>query len=657
MALPTSATWNLADFDSTTIGSLLSLGPGDLTITPGVLPYFTYSSDLTVLSAESADGVEASLVFNTAVPSRFTIEISARFPKMPHDTGDLASARAGITIADSTGRGVSIYFATTGVAVSRVDDFGSVTALPDTTSTTQEIASEFRTIRVAVDSTLGRAYVYIGDAAGVTPEIRYIIPVEPTPPGISDLFEVFVLGRPAEPSKMEIVALRLASDLVIPNFPPTAVAGPDRVSPVGQAVRLDGRASFDIEGAALGYLWRVFDVPYGSAYGVDKSTGATTDDGDTDGVTTVLSFTPNSLPAWVTDGDVLVIAGIRAVINAVDNPGGTLSVTQDVIPDSLGASPFRIIRQSLLSEADTETPYFLPDAPGIYRFELIVTDGESASEPSEVLASIVSSRAPLGEEPDVSPIWKGLGDDWGFVENRGVFEEAWKGAAQILAGRMLEVWQHHYNYSLRDAQRVFQRKWLAYRSLIEETDPTEVEISVRYGSISAGQEFEVSTPTVTGNTLVFEYPNGSDPSATTTTSVTLTGDTVYQIVADVNAALIGSGIRAYGHGIRSIAPSCLHSGTGSTVDDGDSDGFTAVFDFPALSLPSWAFAGDTLVIPDVGRFEITTVNNPGGSRLWWVSRYPTIWGRPYSSSSGAAGCPSRRTVHSASRRRRLQPLI
>lgn len=553
-------------------------------------------------------------MFNTAVPSRFTLEISAKFPKMPHNMGDLPKRRAGITLADSTGRGVSVYFATTGVAVSRVDDFGSVTALPDTTETTEEISTETRTLRVAVDGALGRAYVYIGNADGVTPEIRYIIPVEATPTGVSDTFKVFVSGLSAEPSRVEISALRLASELVIPNFPPTAIAGPDRVGPSGQAIRLDGRASFDIEGAALSYLWRVFDVPYGSVYGVDLSSGTTTDDGDADGVTTTFGFTSGSLPAWVVAGDVLLIAGVRAVILSVDNPGGQLVVTQDVVPDNLGGAPFRIIRQSLLIASDTETPYFVPDTVGIYRFELVVNDGESDSEPAEVLASIVSSRAPFGAEPDVSPIWKGLGDDWGFVENRGVFEEAWRGAAQILSGKLLEVWQYHYNYSLRDAQRVFQRKWLAYRTMIEETDHSSVVISARHGSIQAGHAFEVSIPAVTGETLVFEYPTGETPESVASTVVVLTSDALPQIISDVNVALAGTGITAYSHGIRTTAPTCVHSGTlGSTTDDGDGDGFTATFSFPAMSLPSWIGAGDSLVIPEVGRYTVATVNNPGGS--------------------------------------------
>lgn len=105
MALPTSTTWNLADFNESTIGSLLSLGPGDLTITPSVSPYFSYNADFTILSADSRDGAVAQLDFNVGIPARFTVEFEVRFPSLPHNMGDLARRKLGVTVADDAGRG------------------------------------------------------------------------------------------------------------------------------------------------------------------------------------------------------------------------------------------------------------------------------------------------------------------------------------------------------------------------------------------------------------------------------------------------------------------------------------------------------------------------------------------------------------------------
>jgi hypothetical protein len=609
MALPTSSIWNIADFNESTIGSLLSLGPSDLTITPGVVPYFSYNDDFTILTSDSRDSVEAKLDFHVAIPARFTIEFEARFPFMPNNLGDLAHRRVGFTVADDAGRGISIYFATSGVAVSRVDDLGSVSALPDTTETTEEINTQFRTIRVAVDSALGRAYVFISSGETTGLELRYILPVEQTPPSVIDTFRLFAKGLATEPSSLELRTLRLAADLVIPNYPPVANAGPDRVAPVGSSVRFDGRASYDLEGAALTYQWQAIDAPTGSQYNAENGSGMTVDNGDADGVTDTLSFPPNALPAWISPGDVLLIASVRGIVATFNNPGGVLTVTTDVIPDNLHGSPFRVIRQSILVGANTETPYIVPDVQGLYRFQLVVNDGEISSEPAEVLANIVGARAPFGVEPDLSPMWKALGDEWRFIEGRGVFEEVWRGVAQIFAGKLLEAWQYHYNYSIRDAQRTFQKKWVAYRTLITETSPDTVTIKPRYGLIRSNFMFETAAPSVIGQTIVVEYFTGGTPTELATATITLTGNTLAQIVTDLNSGLAGTGIIAYPFAVRQDNPLVKYDGTGgSTVDDGDGDGVTVLFSFPPASLPSWVSPGDTLCVGGV-RATIATVNN------------------------------------------------
>lgn len=608
MSLPNTPTWNLADFSGAALGGLLSLGTGDLTITPTASPYFTYNDSYTILSARSADGVLAVLDFNAAIPSRYTVEMVVRFPEMPHNFADLETRRVGITVADDAGRGVSIYFSSTGVAISRVDDFGSVTALPETNDTTEEIGTAFKTIRVAVDSSLGRAYVMIGNSEGVTPEVRYVIPVEASA-SLIDVFKVFTKGLPAQPSRIELRALRLASGILIPDLPPTADAGPDRVAPVGQSVRFDGRSSFDIEGAPLTYSWIAFDAPFGSAYAADNSSGFTVDDGDGDGFTSLLSFTPMSLPEWVAVGDILRIQSGRYVISGFDNASGLIT-TSETIPDNLGGTPFRVIDQSMLVGADTETPYLVPDVQGIYRVGLVVNDGESDSEMAEVLASIVGARAPMGIEPDVSVMWKALGDEWNAIDKKGVFEEAWKGVTQILGGKLLEVWQHHYNYSLRDAQRTFQRKWQAFKTLIVETSPSTVTMSPRYGSVGATYAFEYGTPAVTGGTLSFTYHDSA--TTTSTVDVVLTGNTPDQIVSDVNAALSSLGIVAYTYGVRRDSPLYRFGFGGTSTDDGDGDGFTDTLSFTPGGIPSWVTDGSVLLVGSE-RFVVATADVAGGS--------------------------------------------
>lgn len=613
MALPTTSVWDLVDYDESTLGGLLSASPSDVAVTPSVTPYFHYDTNFTTLYAESVDGVEAALSFNVPIPGRFTLELLVRFPAMPHNTGDLSRRKAGVSIADDASRGASIYFASTGLALSRIDDFGSVAVLPDTTDVTEEVSTSYKTIRIAVDSSLGRAYVFVGDGDTAYPQLRYIVPVAETPNTVIDRFRLFVQGTVAEPCRLEIKRVRLASDLVVSNFPPTADPGPDRVTSVGQAVRFDGRASFDVEGAALTYRWTATDAPYGSSFAAECGSGTTADDGDADGYTTLLSFASGALPSWVAANDILRVGGTKHVIAAVNNAGGTLTVNTDSIPDDLVATPFRVIRQSILVGADTETPYAIPDVQGIYRFELVVNDGESDSEPAEVLANIVGARAPFGIEPDVTPIWSALGDEWKLIENRGVFEEVWRGAAQILGSKLLEVWQYHYNYSIRDAQRTLQRKWVAFRTLLAETAPDEASISARYGALLGAYRFELGDPVVTGNTLVFEYFTGGTPTETATKTVVFTGDSLSTIVTDINAALGGLGITAYSYGVASDSPALRYEGDdGSTTSDGEGDDLTDTFSFTPGSLPAWVGSGDTLVVGG-DRFTIAAVNNAVGT--------------------------------------------
>jgi hypothetical protein len=606
VALPTSAIWDLADFSGPTLTSLLTLGPGEGTITPPTAaPNFTVTPDQQTVLVASEDGSAGRIDFDVAIPARYTVEFVARFPRLPNDVGDLASARVGLTIADDGGRGVSIYFAATGLAVSRVDDFGSVTSLPDTTDDVQEVREAYKTIRVAVDSSAGRAYVYIGDGDTVRPDFRFIVPVEETPPAASDTLSLFVQGQTDEPVLLELRRFQVAGDLLIPNFPPVADAGPDRVSPVGQAVRFDGRASFDLEGAPLQYRWSAIDAPFGSSFAADVGSGNTADDGDADGFTRTLSFGAGALPAWVSAGDVLQVAGTQSVVATVDNPGGTLTVTADTIPDSLSNTPFRIIDQSLLIGADTETPYSLPDVQGIYRYELVVNDGEIDSEPAEVLANMVGAQAPFGVEPNVAPIWRALGSEWQLIENRGVFEEAWRASAQILGAKLLEAWQYHYNFSIRDVQPTFQKKWVPFRTLVTETAPDTAEVLPRYGVSQGTHQFELSDPVVTGDTLDIEIFTGLTPTETATVSITLTGDTLDQIIADLNASLAGVNITAYGYTPSEDNGLYRFSGeAGFAVGSGQ---FTDTWNIGTATPPAWVTAGTTFVFDGL-RLTVTGVS-------------------------------------------------
>jgi hypothetical protein len=514
---------------------MLGLGPSDLTATPSVSPYYAYNSDLTLINIRVDDSVSTSLVFSAGLPSRFTLDVVVRCPQLPHNLGDLDKRRFGLTLADDAGRGFTLYFAKTGVAISRVDNYGAATALPDTSDVTEAVATSFFTIRVAVDGGLGRAYIFVGEGVTESPALRWVVPVEQTPDTVGDVFKIFAKGTTAEPVYVELVQLRLAADLVLANYPPIADAGADRVTTVGSAVRFDGRASYDVEGVPLKYKWTCIDAPYVSTFAADTSTVTTEDDGDADGVTSFISVSPLQVPAWLAAGDVMRLRGAVYEIVSVDSGTGLLEVDTDSVPDNIAGEPGRFIRQSVLLDRSSATPTAVPDLPGLYRFRLVVNDGELDSEASEVLANITALQTPVGVEPQVSIIWKAIGDEWRLVEGRDVFEQAWIGVAQILSGKLLEAWQHHYNSSIRDAQQVFQRKWIAYRTLIAEASPSDSVISARFGGFLSDHRFEVGPATVSGLALRVEVVNTG--GTFTSISTTLGTGTRAAIVSALNASL------------------------------------------------------------------------------------------------------------------------
>lgn len=615
MSLPVSATWDLTDFSGPALNTLLVLGPTDVVITPSVAPYFSYNAAGTVLQADADDSEVATIAIQAGVPAQFTFEAVVRFPSLPNNFGDLGERRCGFIVSNGTGRGIALYFSKAGIAACRVDDYGATVALPDTDDVTEAIASTFFTVRIAVDGALGRAYVLVGTGVTENPSLRWIIPVEPAPANSVDAFQFVVRGTVPEPVHAEFMAIRLAGTLVLANYPPVADAGADRVIPAGQTARLDGRASYDVEGGLLAYQWKAIDAPFGSQFAADIGSITTIDDGDTDGVTNTLTVALSSLPDWLGPGDVVRMSGDVFIITAVDFMTGEITTALDNIPDDIDGALGRFVRQSVLLDANTETPTVVPDIAGLYRFILIVNDGESDSEPAEVLVSVAEASLPLGIEPDVSPLWKAVGDEYLYIDKRGVFEEAWRGVAQIFAGRMLEAWQHHYNGSIKDAQRIFQRKWVAYRTLEAETAPDSVIQSVRPGVRIASHEFELGSAAVVGTSLTLYYYTSDLDWEENTVVVTFAGSgSLADVISEINAAAAGTPLAGFADATASMAldPNLRYEALGSTTADGDGDGKTTVLNVTPGTLPSWLAAGDILATANT-RHRVASFNNGAGT--------------------------------------------
>lgn len=595
MALPTSTTWDLAHFASGTLGGLLTLGDSDVDIEPTTLPYLSYASDQ-ALVVSSRDGVQATLGLNVSLTERYTVEVVLRVDRLPNNAGDLAEQHLALTAADDNGRGFSLYFTAAGLAFSRVDDFGSAYLLPDTADFCAVTLQEYQTLRVAVDGTLGRAYLFTGSGDTAHPTLEIILPVSATPSGTGDTFEISVRGSATHPVSANFSRISLAGQVIVSDLPPTAHAGEDQVASLGSAIRFDGRGSYDVENADLEYEWTLTDVPSSSVGGATVSSGSSVDDGDSDGFTNRLACAADSLPEWLAVGDLLLVSGRRHVISTV-NHAGYLLVETDTIPDDLTDAVFRVIRQSLLVAADTDTPYLVPDAVGIYRAQLRVYDGTQWSVPAEVIASVRSARTPFGVEPKVDLLWKALGDEWQYIADRGVYENFWIGTAQVLSARLLEAWQYHFNFSIRDIQPSFQRKWQAYRTLITDTSD-DPEISMRYGPLRCPIDFVVDTVDVTGEDLVLEEYIGGEWLERT---ATLTGNTLVDLVASIQT----TGLDAYAHGRADRGAEYVWTGTLTVASDSG-------FSFTPGDLPSWVVVGSILNI-DGDRTPVVSIDHGAGT--------------------------------------------
>lgn len=195
--------------------------------------------------------------------------------------------------------------------------------------------------------------------------------------------------------------------IVTPGVPPTAEAGVNQSIHAGQTVQLDGNGSFDDTTPTqnLQYAWSFTSVPPGS--------------------TATLSYPTASKPSFVAD-----LSGTYVVSLVVTDADGLSSIPDDVTISSLNAPPnaeagpdqgsfvgnlvtlngsasndpdfdpitfsWTLISQpagstGTLSDADTAAPTFVPDLPGSYVAELIVSDPIVSSAPDQVTIAVITT--------------------------------------------------------------------------------------------------------------------------------------------------------------------------------------------------------------------------------------------------------------------------
>lgn len=195
------------------------------------------------------------------------------------------------------------------------------------------------------------------------------------------------------------------------NAAPVANAGQAQSVVTTTTVTLDGAGSSDANGDPLTYLWSFRSRPAGSAATLLNSTSSrptfvadaigsyvltlVVNDGrlnSSAAVVTVTATQANAAPVANAGPAQSVVAGSTVTlsgVNSTDANGDTLSYVWSLATRPAGSN-------TVLSNANSVSPFFVADAAGVYVASLVVSDGRlnSAAAPVTVTAT-VANAAPV----------------------------------------------------------------------------------------------------------------------------------------------------------------------------------------------------------------------------------------------------------------------
>jgi hypothetical protein len=188
------------------------------------------------------------------------------------------------------------------------------------------------------------------------------------------------------------------------SLDPTADAGPDRTVDPGR-IELDGSASQDPLARRLTYLWELLDGPDPAAVDDPSLQIATIEllypgdytfkltvtvaDGRTDSDDVVITVNYTGPIAIAGDDQrVELPADGEPVRVQLSGAAVVLEETAPVYAWSQLSGP-----EATLEAADTANPFFKVVDPGVYTFDLVVSDDELTSEPDTVVISVVRAES------------------------------------------------------------------------------------------------------------------------------------------------------------------------------------------------------------------------------------------------------------------------
>lgn len=201
------------------------------------------------------------------------------------------------------------------------------------------------------------------------------------------------------------------------------------------------------------------------------------------GPLSTLALVPDLTVSDASEDDAFIMNGTAVTVRSVTEiPGNpTEVVVEPGLPAGTTAAVVSIIRASILSNAKTPYPSFVPTVQGVYVIRAYV-DGTPSPKglpaldlPAGVVAiSATATESALGLPVDASWIWRYLSDFWGRVTDRQWGEGMWRTAIRAAASILQETWNVEMAMSLANAGDVAISRWLDYEVELREPNPTTV---------------------------------------------------------------------------------------------------------------------------------------------------------------------------------------
>lgn len=502
VSIPTSVEWPCLDVGEAQM-PLILLFP-NLTVSRGA-PWFVIdgNDDLVITSN---DGVVSAFRLELPFQQQFTFEVVFKPSALPYDLSDLNQRRLFIGAYDQQDNAAGILISRMGLAI--VAAYGNAVLPIAGSHTIFEEGEDYYTMRMVVDGLADKMDLYItktDDLAVTGHVLRYTTPAPVSPASALDSIYIDIVGTAGLPTVAKFTALRAhCTACAYPNKRPIADPGPDQASSLGSVIRYDGSASYDPEEADLTYEWSLINAPENSQF-VSIGIGSPYDDGGPDPYTSIFyggvgAFSITNCPL-LQPGDTLLFGEVYYKVSSTGwvyhsdtgkytrDPGGgwndsRLHITTDSLLKTDPEAQWKVFHSKTYFNDNTlVNPTAIPDKHGIYEVRLVVNDGYLDSLPTDAILQVSAVRLVLGCIPDLSWIWNYLSDFWRLVDGREVMNTIWSGFAQAAAAQLFTAWQIDYNKSLIDIQRTFQRRWLDYNTIKDESDPSTAVIRIIRGPI------------------------------------------------------------------------------------------------------------------------------------------------------------------------------